>query len=170
MNRSLSASPSRESKKDIQCRNSNAGVAAGVSVDATRRSRYLLQFDGLYLAGLLSEYRNSELRATLKSQARNRVRSRSWAALRYTINITSWARSSLSGCSQLRARKKEINRGVNTWTTAAKVSGLGNSRNCRRRVVLMPAFKALASTRAKDLSRMVSIASPMHGSARHQEN
>src|SRR6201987_6157131 len=64
----------------------------------------------------------------VNSQARNRVRSRSCAAFRYTVSITSWLRSSLKSNPQPCERKKDTSCGVHVRNTSVKDSSFGDSR------------------------------------------
>src|SRR5580700_8758999 len=63
----------------------------------------------------------------VNSQARNRVRSRSCAAFRYTVSITSWLRSSLKS-SQPCERKEDTSWGVNVRNSSVNDSSLGDLR------------------------------------------
>src|ERR1700722_5009250 len=64
----------------------------------------------------------------VNSQARNRLRSRSCSAFRYTLSITSWLRSSLKSSPQPCERKKDTSLGVNVRKSSVNDSSLGDLR------------------------------------------
>src|SRR5579862_3508475 len=128
MKRRVNVSLSRESRNSIQSWNSNAGVPAAGLLAVTRRSGTCARSSVSTSRVRLLKCRLKEFRAILNTHPRNKDRSRTWPALRYTVNITSCARSSAIQ-SHPRDRKNATSCGLRSLNKSAKDSSLGRSRN-----------------------------------------